>query len=160
MQITIDVPDIMPANFENPSKELFGFMAQFTDACIQLTARCRQIDGKELFTAFVRDGINSVYCTSSSKSKPIQREADTPEYVEEFNEELHNPPEGSVFMDDDLPGAWVVACLNIEKLGYVTLYSCHFKPSMLGEPPLATDLMRFIVRWLEFQLHTVPGSGQ
>lgn len=154
--MTIDVPDVFPANFERPSEALLKFMTQFTDVCVRLTARYRQINGRELFDAFIRDGVNSVHCTGESKTRPIQRDSDIPELGEESSDEMDAPPADPVYMEDDLPGAWVVCRLNIEKLGFITLRSHHFKQGPAGEPSIADELMRFVVRWLEDQLHSVP----
>jgi hypothetical protein len=168
LKITIDVPDILPVSFENPSPELMAFVKDFRDLCARITRQYRQIDGRYLFHAYVRWGGDTVVCTDSGEIKQInfwQESSREVRYDDDEDDEdflLEDEfPKDTVAMYRDLPGNWVVARLCIDNWKgtagdmFETLRSRDFE-SESEEPPRVQELMARILKHLEKLAHKVP----
>lgn len=172
MKVIIDVPDILPANFEEPSRELKIFLDEFTMACTRITRQYRYASGRKLFSAFIRRGADTVINTDSGEIRKIQFERELCEELAGFHagedeeDVLYEDDvrEDTVVMDDDVPGNWVVARLCIERwrgsafgIGFETLRSRDFEAEP-GKLPRAQKLIERIVRHLEKIAHKVPAG--
>lgn len=159
MKITIEIPDILPADFERPSLELLRFVADMVKLCMSLAQRFVRADGRNIFSAYIRNGQASVFCTSDQRTAPIagsdmdKSEAD--EESTEFVEKVVHP----VAMDPDEPGSWVVArlCLTSEDSlpSFITLRSTDFFADQ-GKRTNFQKMLPKILRRLEKAAHTVP----
>ncbi len=163
MKIIVEIPDIIPADFTNPSPELQRFVSELKDLCLSLSKKFRRADGRELFSAFVRNGPSTVFCTDSLATKQIHfLQKSEPEEIEEedvgVEEEFGEEREQAVVMDEDLPGKWIVARLCIEGWpgSFLNLYSTDFR-SKKGKKPKAKMLLDKVVLYLARQAHVVPG---
>jgi hypothetical protein len=158
LKITIDVPDIFPANFMRPSLELLCFIKQFQDLCLEISDRYRDIRGDELFVAYIRNGWNTVLNTDDPEKCYMLQLPDEDEREGEERER--------VVMDEDHLGDWVVARLCVGNWKYdkqwrvqdITLRSSDFE-SHGGKPPRAQVVMQRIVKQLARKAHTVPRSS-
>lgn len=173
MKITIEVPDVLSASFSRPSLELLRFIEEVQKKLIELTQYYRKANGDKLFSAFVRNGVDTVFDTEDARLLRIayynkDEEEDDADLVgiEYAGPGLDGVDPGieecRVVMERDRPGSWVVVRLNIEGwprghggYGFETLYSSDFV-SKKGKLPRAVRLLRRIVAHLVKQAHLVP----
>lgn len=164
MKIVIDVPDVLPANFQNPSQELRAFIKDFTDLCARITKQYRQADGRHLFNAYVRCEADRVTDTDDGEISKIKYYSEAGDTFDDEDEEsclsYEEFPESEVVMDEDLPGNWVVARLCIEgwkgpRGMFETVHSRDFE-EIHRRPPRIQELMGRIFVHLDKIAHTVP----
>jgi hypothetical protein len=168
----IEVPDVLPANFARPSCELLAFISELQEACVRINEQFRNADGRELFGAFIRNGVNTVFCIRDGITRPIKYYSDEPmshgpavndeDISETWDEETTDAVAlETVVMDCDRPGNWVVARLYAEGLKECnnTLRSSDFEMTPEGTSK-AEILFTTIIKHLANHFHTVPKTGR
>jgi hypothetical protein len=166
VKMTIEVPDVLPVSFENPSLELLRFLKEFQDLCIRLTRDFKRADGWDLFNAFVRNGAESVFCTRVQATMPIAWESGPTQKENDANDddpipedyEYQSVPVQHVAMASDKPGDWIVARLCLSLPGrppYINFFSSDFCREGKKKSKVE-QLMPGIVKSLKKRAHVVP----
>ena len=154
----------MPANFVRPSWELLRFIEQLQSLFLYFAHEYRTVDDSELFSAYIRNGAETVFCTYDSATLPIEWNGEEGCCEgEDEGDALEPDSDGSsssdrvVVMDSDRAGDWVVARFYVRGWKrFSVLYSSDFVLKNGEDRAKAVRLLARIARHLAKHAHKVP----